>query len=46
MSKCILVYDVIYENYPAIETVVIVRKDENDEAKILGYHVNSKGFLK
>lgn len=46
LSKCILVYDVMYENYPAIATVVVVRKDEKDKGKILGYHVNSNGFLK
>jgi hypothetical protein len=46
LSKCILVYDVTYENYPAVETIVVVRKNETDKAKILGYHVNSKGFLK
>lgn len=41
----ILKYEVEYSKYSAIETIVLYRKDKNDELKILEYKVDSKQLL-
>lgn len=40
-----LVYEVEYEKDKAIETLLLLKKDDGP-VKIIGYHVNSDAFLK
>lgn len=44
-SEYVLVYEVKYEHFTAMETITLVSSD-NSSIKILGYHINSDGFFK
>lgn len=43
-TEYILIYKVVYSNHESEEKISMVK--ENNEVKILGYNVNSEGFLK
>lgn len=41
-----MVYEVRYEKYTATETFLLLKKGDDGPIKIIGYHVDSPGFLK
>jgi hypothetical protein len=41
-----MVYEVTYEKYIATETFLLLKKGDDGPVKIVGYHVDSPGFLK
>ncbi|PZR18881.1 MAG: hypothetical protein DI539_16035 [Flavobacterium psychrophilum] len=41
-----MVYEVTYEKYAATETFLLLKKGDDGPVKIIGYHVDSPGFLK
>lgn len=43
-TEYILLYKVVYSKYQSEEKISLIK--ENNEVKILGYNVNSEGFLK
>lgn len=43
-TEYVVAYEVEYSNHIAMETISMLK--EKDSVKIIGYHVNSNGFLK
>jgi len=43
-SEYLLLYEIEYQKYPARETIRLIK--EKDSIRIIGYNVNSEGFLK
>lgn len=45
-TEYVLVYDIKYSKHKAIETISLLKEGDEGDIKILGYNVQSDGFLK
>jgi len=45
-TEYVLVYEVEYSKHKATETISMLKEGEETTAKIVGYNINSPGFLK